>query len=178
MLIYYTTCNYYLVFCIFLYLSFFAYFAYQALNEEPITKWNKIYLYSKHKFICIGIWGVGYSFSMLITWIIGDGELLNGINSIPVAIGIIIDLYFTYCVYSCYGLGVKHHFTIAPQIGIDQEQSFTVRKAEPSEICDNISAINFVEVVAFPESKFMNYELEENKIKIYQDFTVVKVDSR
>lgn len=94
-------------------------------------------------------------------------------NSLPVAFGIILDLYFTYCLYSCYELGISGQFAVVPQIGQNQNEIFTIRKAESHENLRGIITEYYKEVTAFPENKFIEGNIKENNLTVVKDFASV-----
>ena len=170
MLAYYVACNVYLVFIILAYVSIFAFRTFKALSQKPLSNWDLVKKYYIGKLVTIIIWVCGYGIYMVVCWMIGIDELINLSNLVPIGFGIILDSYFTYCVFSCYKLGICGEFRVLPQIGINHIERFTIQKAEPSaEIpCFRSEKIN--EIIAFPEENFIDNRLQENNIIICKDY--------
>ncbi|OMJ86732.1 hypothetical protein SteCoe_11666 [Stentor coeruleus] len=166
------------LFVLFSFLSVLAIRTFIALNDANISKWIRVKTYYKWKFYVIVIWSIGYYTFMIVCWYNDIPELIMLGNSLPVAFGIILDLYFTYCLYSCYELGINGKFAIVPQIGQNQNEIFTIRKAESNENLRGIITEYYKEVVAFPENKFIEGNIKGNELTIIKDFTSVDNENK
>jgi hypothetical protein len=133
-----------------------------------------IRLFYTSKFLTIILWATGFYSYMLVAWLLDREEYSVTANSIPVAFGIALDLYFTYCIYSCYHLGLRGSFSVQPSLGVNQIEAFTVRKAEnvvssPVFQCENIK-----EITAYPESQFLCKDIKQSYQHMIGDFTVIE----
>lgn len=173
LLIYYVTCKIYLVFFTLVIPAFVSLKTFKALSQRPIADWLAIKVLYRVKVYVLIFWVTGYSIFMIVLWIIGIDDLIKLTNTIPIAIGVVLDIYFTYCVYSCYILGIRGKFDVVPDVGVNQIENFTVRKADPNAIPEHqcFRSEKVKEVTAFPEKQFIADELKENNIELFKDFT-------
>jgi len=177
MLAYYIGCNVYAVFILLTYVSILAYKTFKVLSQKPLDNWEIVRKYFKSKLVTIIIWVGGYSIFMVVCWMIDVNELIELGNTVPIGFGVILDLYFTYCVFSCYKLGISGKFKVLPQIGINQVERFTIQNGEPSAEIQCFRSENIKEIIAFPEQNFIDNRLQENNIMLCKDFTENEIDN-
>lgn len=162
----------YIVFVFFCYLSFLSIKAFNALNENPISNFERLHRLYTHKLFVILIWSFGFSGLVFANWIGDLGDQIIYDNGIPVSFGVALDLYFTYCLYSCYVRGIQGEFKVKPAVGRDPSQNFVISKAIEGENYRAIVAENCKEIIAHQKGFRNIEELKETHAVLIKDFTI------
>lgn len=173
MLYYLLICIPHIVLCLLFYLCVISFKAFKVVNRLSIQNWKIIRVYYLSKITIIIIWSTGYFSLIFIFWILDRSEYVLTANSIPVSLGIALDLYFTYCIYSCYLLGIRGSFAIQPALGINPNEIFTIRKAENVSQSVVHQCENIKEIIAYPESKFLCRDIKQNMHQNNGDYTII-----
>lgn len=172
MIYYFIIRNFKSVFVLFMYLTSLAVRALFALQQNNISKFGKVRTYYVTKLLVIVFWVLGFYTLAFFSWYynIDQGTILG--NAVPVAIGIVIDLYFCYALYSCYALGIKGELIQYPHVGVNPSQDFIIVRADPNQNISGIAAESCEEIMAYPELNIHKMDPAENGLTILKDFTM------
>ena len=123
-------------------LSVFAIQVFSTLNTRQI-RWLLIKKYYKIKIRFALLWAIEYSFILVLMRILNEDLFTYLDISILTLFGVIVEMYLSYCLYSCYILGETGRLLITP-IPTSTNNIVT----QPSD--DIYVAREFKEIVAYP----------------------------
>ncbi|CAG9327266.1 unnamed protein product [Blepharisma stoltei] len=157
----------------FLFMSYYSLRAYGSL-KLIIPDWSIVKKYYKAKIIRILCWIVEWGI-VAIWWVLEEPEMTPlYLYSILNAIGVLIDMYFCYVIYSCYKLGVQGDLrNEMVQVTGSQRVMPTYNEVQAIGIDnaqDAFSQSPAKEVIAYPQDNLKVIDL--NSIPIH-DFTKV-----
>ena len=126
--------------------------------REP--NWTYLRLYYKLKLWSTLLWAVEFSCALII--LNSSGYDLSNYTSacILTVVGVLLELYFTYCIYSCFILGVSGRLIMSPL-----PVSVQNLETQPNE--EIHIAREFKEIIAYPEKAIP----EKCEIIITADYT-------